>query len=198
MKEAGNSKVLIIILIILIIVAGGVLGYKIIKDKEVSNTEEISVIEEPPVVEENTYFLTGSFNTWATDDASYKFAAVEGEEGHYVLDDVVLGVGQELRVYWTQGADDTARYLTNSTEGTGYTINSENGNVVVSETGTYKIDLYPGSEYGNPIVLTKHEEQLETVTYEQLVVAVYTKFMNADKLAAFEAALGSLFENQIL
>ena len=52
MKEAGNSKVLIIILIILIIVAGGVLGYKIIKDKEVSNTEEISVIEEPPVVEE--------------------------------------------------------------------------------------------------------------------------------------------------
>ena len=144
--------------------------------------------EEPPVVEENTYFLTGSFNTWATDDASYKFAAVEGEEGHYVLDDVVLGVGQELRVYWTQGADDNVRYLTNSTEGTGYTINSENGNVVVSETGTYKIDLYPNSEYGNPIVLTKHSEQQETVTYDHLVVAVYSRYLPTDKLEAFEVA----------
>ena len=51
MKESGSVKGLVIILIITIIVAGGILGYKILKDKEVSNTEEISVIE-TPIVEE--------------------------------------------------------------------------------------------------------------------------------------------------
>ena len=56
MKETGSTKVLIIVLVILIIAAGGILGYKILKDKEnleTANVEETNEIkEEEKIVEE--------------------------------------------------------------------------------------------------------------------------------------------------
>ena len=53
--EKGGAKVLIVILVILMAIAGGVAAYKILGEKEETNTEEFAVEEkEEPVVEEKT------------------------------------------------------------------------------------------------------------------------------------------------
>ena len=53
--ESGKAKILVILLILIIIGAGGYLGYKIIKDRENTETaaeeEEIAVVEEPKMVQ---------------------------------------------------------------------------------------------------------------------------------------------------
>ena len=62
MKEKGGVKGLIIILVILIIVAGGVLGYRILQDREKKETavSEEKNVEEPKVEEKTVQIFQGN------------------------------------------------------------------------------------------------------------------------------------------
>ena len=77
------------------------------------------------------YFLTGSFNSWAEDDANYKLAKMEAKKGdkdQYEITNVELTVGDKVKVV--------------SSKGTWYPAGSGN-DYEIAETAEYNVYFVP-------------------------------------------------------
>ena len=118
----------------------------------------LDVPGEDPVVEIH-YYLVGDFNSWTQLDENYKFTALT--ENHYRLTDVKLETGKAIKVMdnalpkhnWFANASD-------GWEGCEYVLVDDGyggKNVEVIVGGTYTIDFYVESEYGNHIIFHSGE-----------------------------------------
>lgn len=101
------------------------------------------------------YYVAGSFNNWSKLD-NYELVQDSQDTNKYVLENVDLIADDALKVR------NGAWYSNESTwEGCGFYINLE-GNVCVSQSGTYNIVFYLTSTNNNHIVLEKVEEPVVT------------------------------------
>ena len=115
-----------------------------------------------PPTPTNAYFLKGTFNSWSEDEA-YQLTVDPENANHYVLAEVELTAEEELKVN-NPSQGDNGWYTNDHTyDGCGFTL-SDDGNIVVSETGTYKVDFYVSSDDGNHITLTKQGDDPVVVT----------------------------------
>ena len=110
--------------------------------------------DDPQPQPTNAYFLKGTFNSWAEDN-SLMFTVDDQNSNHYTLEDVELTVNDEIKVNNPSQGDNG--WYSNASNGSHYTV-AQNGNVAVSDTGTYDIDFYVESEYNNHIVLNLQEQ----------------------------------------
>lgn len=141
------------------------------------------LIEDKPE-QKSPYYLKGTFNTWA-EHAEYNFIQDVGDANHYSLENVELSKDDELKVNDPSLGND-GWYTNNHTyDNCHYTI-KENGNLIISETGTYDVHFYLNSEDGNHITLSLHEEPVppvEEVTYTATDLPDWLKVDDAEIFA---------------
>ena len=97
------------------------------------------------------YYLLGSFNDWVKDD---RYVFTETSENHYILRNVPLTSGTEIRVHTTQ---DQFEYYQNYTtwEDCGFIISGFWDDVTLINDGNYDIEFILGREDHNHIFLTR-------------------------------------------
>lgn len=111
-----------------------------------------------PVVETH-YYLVGDFNSWTQLDENYEFTRLT--DNHYRLVDVELETGKAIKVM--DNALPKHNWFANATdgwEGCEYVLVDDGyggKNVEVKVGGTYTIDFYVESEYGNHIIFHSGE-----------------------------------------
>ena len=103
------------------------------------------------------YYLIGGFNSWTTEDDTYKLTKVTAD--HYQITDVDFDAEDTLKVFWPNGETEVAKYISNTStwDNCGFTIDGD-GNLVVTEDGKYTVDLWfndESYETGNHVALTK-------------------------------------------
>ena len=114
-----------------------------------------------PTPTESNYSLVGTFNNWTV--GQNKLLNTD-DDNHYTLTGVVLMEGSKIKV-----TDGTAWYGNESPwSGCGFEVDTE-GNVVLSQGGTYTIDFYIDCLGGNHISITKTAEDTNT----SMMITVY-------------------------
>ena len=111
----------------------------------------------PRIIEKkagNDYYLKGTMNNWEQRN-SFKFVADPIDSNHYVLADIDLTEGDNIKGY--RAGDNKWFGVSHTYDNCHFTV-GENGNCVVSETGTYTVDLYVKSDDNNHLMLELHEE----------------------------------------
>ena len=129
-------------------------------DSEYGNTIVFTKTEDrdDPVVEIH-YYLVGDFNSWTQLDENYEFTKLT--DNHYRLVDVELETGKAIKVM--DNALPKHNWFANATdgwEGCEYVLVDDGyggKNVEVKAGGTYTIDFYVESEYGNHIIFHSGE-----------------------------------------
>ena len=111
--------------------------------------------EEPQPVDEN-YYLKGDFNEWQATE-QYKFTADAEDANHYVLEDVEIEAGQGMKAF---KAPNSWYGVAEAYEGCGWTVGEgeDAGNCIVTNAGTYTVNLYVSSENGNHLTIDAGEE----------------------------------------
>lgn len=118
----------------------------------------LDVPGEDPAVDIH-YYLVGTFNTWTELDENYQFSKLS--DNQYRLTDVELETGQAIKVM--DNALPKHNWFANATdgwEGCEYVLVDDGfggKNVEVKASGTYTIDFYVESEYGNHIIFHSGE-----------------------------------------
>ena len=93
------------------------------------------------------YYIVGSFNNW-TESASYTLNQ-DLESKNHLSKSIELHEGDSFKVL----KDDGTYFTNNETwECCGFTLDNQ-GNIVVSETGTYNLDFYLKSSQGYHVIL---------------------------------------------
>ena len=111
----------------------------------------LNLTSEPEPEEEAVYYVLGSFNDWKASD-EFKMSVDAKNPNHYVLKEVSLVKDDKFKV------NDGENWFTNKSawEDCGFTLDDE-GNVVVSESGVYTVNLFVVDNTGsdNHITLDK-------------------------------------------
>ena len=104
----------------------------------------------PPVLE-HPYYLEGNITGWELDESLY-FLADNEDSNHFYIADLTLSVGDKIKVY--SSATDT--FIGNTPGATGdYWVGDADGNLEVTEAGTYYVNFYVEHGEGNHIGLWK-------------------------------------------
>ena len=125
--------------------------------------------EEPPVGPEDPvadgYYLAGSFSDWEA-KAAYKLTVDAVDANKYSISDVTFAAEEKLKV-----RTEANEWISNAEtwKNCGFTLDEE-GNVVVTEAGTYDVDFYVVGDNNNHIVLNKHG--VAPVDPETVIIAV--------------------------
>ena len=102
------------------------------------------------------YYLTGTFNSWNTQDENYRISYVSEE--YYEIEHVYLEAGAEVQAYHT--ADGAYLGVSSEYPGCNYTVGGEFGhNAIISSAGDYTVRVYLdelSEQSGN--YLTFHKE----------------------------------------
>lgn len=112
--------------------------------------------EVPPEPEyEHNWYLKGSITNWELDESLY-FTKNPGDSNHYYIADVELEFGDEFKAYnpttdtWL-GTSGSGSWWTAGTEG------DQKDNLIVSEAGTYTVNLYINDSEGHHLTLYKDQ-----------------------------------------
>ena len=155
--------------------------------------------EVPPEPEyEHNWYLEGSITNWELDETKYfSKDATDATGNHYYIADVVLEEGDELKAY----NPNTDSWLGTTGSGAWWSAGTEEGhenNLVVTEDGTYYVDLYINDENGHHITLYKNTsipEYTATISADLSVFASWDKPVSKVSLYMWsldgEALLGS-------
>lgn len=101
----------------------------------------------------HTYYVVGSINSWTVSE-TYGMSQDEDVPTHYYINHVTLAVGDEIKV--NGPANNSWFGVASIYEGCHYTVGEgedHDGNLIVSEAGTYTIDFYTNASNGNYISL---------------------------------------------
>ena len=94
------------------------------------------------------YYIKGTVNDWA---ASAEWALTKDDENHYHISNVNLAAGAKIKVWGKE--NDNWFTSENPWDLCGFTKDDE-GNVVVTNEGTYTVDFYIAADNDNHIVLS--------------------------------------------
>lgn len=102
-----------------------------------------------------SYYVKGTFNDWAQDE-NLKMSLDAENANHYYINHVELESGDKLKINNPALGDDGWYGVHHAYDNCGFTVDEE-GNLVVSKTSTYSINLYLNSDDGNYITLWDEE-----------------------------------------
>ena len=125
----------------------------------------------------NSIYLKGTFNSWS-EESSYKMIQDVVDSNHFVLKDVELTAGDELKVNDVSEGGDW--YTNNHTYNKCHFTIKDNGNICVSDSGTYDVHFYLNSEDGNHVMLSYHTPAPQELTYTLTDLPSWIKVDNAD------------------
>lgn len=136
----------------------------------------------------NHYYLTGSFNEWATTGLTQELLKVE--DNHYRISNVEFAADVKFKVY---SPEETKYYSNDSTwADCGFTLD-EDKNIIVSSQGTYTIDLHLDGLNNNFVTLEK-----QAAPKTNFVLGIYDKFVSTTRAAAIKEGVETYFaDNEI-
>ena len=131
----------------------------------------ITPIDDPVI--ESGYYLEGSITGWKLDE-NLRFLGDPDNDNHFYIADVALVEGDEIKAY--DSVNDSWLGVTVGATGT-YWTGVDDENLRVDEDGTYYVNLYIESEYGNHLDLYK-EIPTPTVTPYTAEITIDTTYFD--------------------
>ncbi len=131
----------------------------------------------------NHYYLTGSFNEWATTGLTQELAKVE--DNHYRISNVDFAANTKFKVY----SPEEQKYYSNDSTWAdcGFTLDGDK-NIVLESEGTYTIDLHLDGQNNNFVTLEKQAAAKTIFT-----IGIYDKFVDSTRAAALKAGVEAHF-----
>ena len=115
---------------------------------------------QPPVPEEYyyKYYVKGIGGSWEAQE-QYLLTQVSGDSNHYTLENVSLTALDEIKVYLDTDDplymnEDDRWFGVQASYTSEYATGTSDGNLKVKTTGTYNIDFYFESSYGNHVIIS--------------------------------------------
>ena len=137
----------------------------------------------PPVSYTYDYYVEGIGGVWEM-DSDYLLTVDPNNANHYTLSNIALAKDTEIKVYIdTEDHAVTDPWLGVKSDYTSdYATGTAGGNLKVKDNGTYNIDVYIESEYGNHIVISPVNPGPEPTTIKTFY---FTNNYSWDSLRAY-------------